>query len=360
MRVDVSQIASPRDCADVEPSSSFLQSRFWGLFKSRTGWQAYLCKLSLSEGTHVSLLVLRRRLAKMFTFLYIPFGLTELEDDPSRWNIVADAGRTLRDALGGRDLFARFDIPWIKDNLAAPAGSDTVKSVDVQVPDTVVLNLTGSEEEILAGMKPKWRYNIRLAERKGISVLDEGEAALPEFMRLYQETARRDKIAIHPISYYRELFRTVAQLAEADSRENPRIALYIARHEGEALAGIIVLELDGKATYLYGASSDKKRNLMPAYALQWHAILSAKQRGATSYDFFGIPPEASDPSHPMAGLFLFKTGFGGQILHRCGGYDVPLRPIPYALFRGGEVLRRFWHKSIKKGLRRLLKNLRGA
>lgn len=374
MGVEISQILNPGDCADsVHPHpGNFLQSKFWGLFKSRTGWDSYACTMMMSDGVRLEFLALRRKVGKLFTFLYVPFGLGELEQDTDRWIQLSSIGHAVSASLGGSDLFVRFDLPWtIHENSAdrdghsddsdAIGGSEVVKGIDVQVPDTVILDLSKNEEDILAGMKPKWRYNIRLSEKKGILVSDEGEEALSEFMQLYQETARRDKIAIHPLSYYRELFYTVSQLQEETQRGGrntsacPRIALYIARHEGEALAGIIVLELGDKATYLYGASSDKKRNLMPTYALQWHAIQSAKQRGAISYDFFGIPPMGADPSHPMAGLYLFKTGFGGDIVHRRGAYDVMLHPAAYHVFRTSEALRLLWHKRIKKGFWRLFR-----
>ena len=372
--IRVEQIMNPRDCVDSAVPSTFLQSKFWGLFKSRTGWSSYSCDLRLSDGSRLKLLVLRRRVGKLFSFLYAPFGLGELESAPDRWALLCDISRELSGLLGGVNIFVRFDLPWhVKERAIDGDGLENItdelrnfgiaKGVDVQVPDTVILDLSKSDEDILAGMKPKWRYNIRLSEKKGVSVSEDGERALPEFMRLYQATARRDKIAIHPLSYYQWLFTTASQLQEeasAGALPNaivPKLNLYVARHEGEALASIIVLELGGSATYLYGASSDRKRNLMPTYALQWRAMLAAKERGATSYDFFGIPPGAEDPSHPMAGLYLFKTGFGGDIVHRIGAFDVMLHPLVYRAFRSSESLRMFWHKNLKKRIRRVLRAL---
>jgi len=372
--IHVEPILHPRDCVDAAAPSTFLQSKFWGLFKSRTGWNSYSCDLRLSDGARLELLVMRRHIGRFFNFLYVPFGLGELESSPDRWALLGDIGRALSGPLGGTDLFVRFDLPWItSDGSSASSHIENredelkkhgiAKGVDVQVPDTVVLDLSKSEEDILAGMKPKWRYNIRLSEKKGIVVSEEGEGALSEFMRLYQATAHRDKIAIHPRSYYQQLFATASQIqAEASAgalpkAAIPRLSLYVARHEEEALASIIVLEAGDSATYMYGASSDSKRNLMPTYALQWHAILAAKRRGAISYDFFGIPPGAEDPAHPMAGLYLFKTGFGGDIVHRLGAYDVMLHPMLYHAFRSSESLRMLWHKKLKKGARRVLRNL---
>ncbi|MGL4987163.1 MAG: lipid II:glycine glycyltransferase FemX, partial [Treponemataceae bacterium] len=106
------------------------------------------------------------------------------------------------------------------------------------------------------------------------------------------------------------------------------------------------LHNEEEAVYLYGASSNEKRNLMPAYLLQWVAIKDAKESGCIQYDFYGIPP-TDDINHPMHGLYRFKTGFGGRIVHRVGSFDIPFS-IFYLPFRLAESLRSFWFKKIKK------------
>jgi lipid II:glycine glycyltransferase (peptidoglycan interpeptide bridge formation enzyme) len=118
-----------------------------------------------------------------------------------------------------------------------------------------------------------------------------------------------------------------------------KLCLYIASHDSDNLAAIIVLFYGKDATYLYGASSNNKRNLMAPYALQWKAIQDAKEMGCQYYDLFGIPPN-DDPNHPMAGLYRFKTGFGGKIVHRPGSWDYPYKPFIYTLFNIAEALRK--------------------
>ncbi len=122
--------------------------------------------------------------------------------------------------------------------------------------------------------------------------------------------------------------------------------LLFAEHDGELLAGIFVLVHGDKSTYLYGASSNSKRNLMPAYLLQWEAIKLCRESGAKSYDFFGIPP-VKDKSHTMYGLYQFKVRFGGEIVHRHGCYDYALSGLYYG-FRLLESLRNFYYKKIRK------------
>jgi lipid II:glycine glycyltransferase (peptidoglycan interpeptide bridge formation enzyme) len=204
----------------------------------------------------------------------------------------------------------------------------------------VLIGLGASGEDILRGMKPKWRYNIGLAAKKGVTTERRDEQGLDAFYALYRETAKRDGIAIHGPEYYKTLFACSREKAGQELR------LYLAFHEGAPLAGIIILLRGSSAVYLYGASSNEKRNFMAPYALQWQAIQDARAAGCTEYDLYGIPPR-EDPAHPMAGLYRFKTGFGGRIIHRSGSWDYTYRPVRKNLFTLAERLRKFlW--SIKK------------
>jgi lipid II:glycine glycyltransferase (peptidoglycan interpeptide bridge formation enzyme) len=227
--------------------------------------------------------------------------------------------------------------------LVAPPRIDppfTRARADVQPPDTVLLDLSPVEEEILRGMKPKWRYNIGLAEKKEILVERQDERGLPAFYALYRETAKRDGIAIHGPEYYTALF------ASPREKTGVELRLYLAFHEGVPLAGIIVLFRGPAAVYLYGASSNQKRNLMAPYALQWRAMQDARAAGSREYDLYGIPPR-EDPTHPMAGLYRFKTGFGGRIIHRSGSWDYPYHGVRKNLFTAAEQVRKFL-RSLKK------------
>jgi lipid II:glycine glycyltransferase (peptidoglycan interpeptide bridge formation enzyme) len=232
--------------------------------------------------------------------------------------------------------FIRFDPPW-SGGEAPAVGPPLIKApADIQAPDTVLIDLTPPEEGILARMNPKWRYNIRLAARKGVAVRRAGEEELPAFYALLQETARRDGIAIHSPDYYRGLF---AHGRDYRGAGGPELRLYLAEEGGEALGALVALFRGAGAFYLYGASADRRRNLMASYALQWRALRDARAWGCQSYDLFGIPP-SGDPRHPMAGLYRFKTGFGGRIIRRPGSWDYPCRPLGALLFRGLEKFRK--------------------
>jgi len=330
------------ELSTCDNAGSFLQSPMWGVFKSRFGWsaKAFLIEwLSDDIKEKTPLLVLCRRLAPGFSFAYVPWG-PELpvsfpfnEDRPKA---MSELAKKLKKYLSKNNMFIRFDFPWFyaegdenlkKEFASLKTAGFKQAAANVQPPDTVFINLEASCEEILAQMKSKWRYNISLAEKKGVEVNSSG--TLEAFYNLLKETAQRDGILIHGFDYYKNLF----DLCGKDIR------LYMASHEADTLAGIVVLFRGKEATYLYGASSNNKRNLMAPYALQWKAMMDAKEMGCKNYDLFGIPPN-EDPNHPMAGLYRFKTGFGGQIIHRPGSWDYAYNGLIYNLFSIAEKLRK--------------------
>jgi lipid II:glycine glycyltransferase (peptidoglycan interpeptide bridge formation enzyme) len=322
------------DLSICESADSFLQSAMWGRFKARFGWEAKAFVVEWIDGGARPLLTLSRRIAPGITMTYIPWG-PELPEGPPLAAATMELARALRPLLP-HVAFIRFDPPWFAED-ADPSPSSPLSTLpalfkraaaDIQPPDTVLVDLTPSPKDILAAMKPKWRYNIGLAEKRGVAVTQRGEQGIDLFYRLLAETAQRDGIAIHSIEYYRALFEECRYLR-----------LYTAEHEGDVLAAIVTLCRGKQATYLYGASANVKRNLMAPYALQWKAMQDAREYGCAVYDLFGIPPN-EDPHHPMAGLYLFKTGFGGKIIHRPGSWDYPCRPVLYALFNSAERLRK--------------------
>ncbi|MDR2516789.1 MAG: peptidoglycan bridge formation glycyltransferase FemA/FemB family protein [Spirochaetaceae bacterium] len=352
---------APADIDVCAASARFLQSAFWGRFKARFGWDARAFTVEWENAAATPLLVLTRSLAPGCGFAYVPWG-PELPPGfsagtaaaPGRVNDPAVFGGTaIRDGtvasrlltklagllvphLSRRIAFIRFDPPWAGAALPPLLEKPLCRApADIQPPDTVIINLDRSEEELLADMKEKWRYNIRLSAKKGVTVRRAGAEETGVFYALLRETARRDGIAIHAERYYAELFALAAEYGNAAAD----VRLYIARHEGEDIAAAVTLFRGDEAVYLYGASAGVKRNLMAPYLLQWSAMRDAKAAGCRSYDLFGIPP-GDDPAHPMAGLYRFKTGFGGNIIHRWGSWDYPARPLPAALFRAAEGLRK--------------------
>jgi len=340
------------DLTVCENADSFLQSSMWGEFKSRfdSTAKAFLINWQKGETTKtLPLLALCRRFAFAFglgfSFAYIPWGsLPDFFTGEERAKALAELAVKLKLFFSKDTAFVRFEPPWhykdgdenFKNESVMLTSAGFIKAAaTVQPPDTVIVNLNLSYEEILTSMKSKWRYNVSLAEKKGVKVKTCDVRDIEVFYNLLKETSARDGIAIHGINYYRTLF----EVCEKQNKSNQFIRLYTAEHEGDLIAAIVVLFRGKDATYLYGASSNNKRNLMAPYALQWKAMRDAKEAGCLNYDLFGIPPN-EDPNHPMAGLYRFKTGFGGQIIHRPGSWDYRYKKVMYNLFNKAEALRK--------------------
>lgn len=339
-------------------AQSFLQTPFWARFKNMHGWNYayYTVTAPIDDVVYkMECSVLYRCFARIFTICYIPLGL-EL---PLNCHISYDSEKylallrsfcsELSKVCPKNTLYIRFDPPVSFSSIEKTAQFKSCinvyyplrsSAVSIQPPDTVILDLFLSEEALLEQMKSKWRYNIRLAEKKGVTIIKGTKADIEVFYSLYKQTARRDGIAIHTKNYYESLFSL------AENQDDIIVSLYMAVHEGDILASIITLFTKTRAVYVYGASSNEKRNLMSTYLLQWKAILDAKSCGCLSYDFYGIPP-ADDEDHPMHGLYRFKTGFGGNIIHRIGSIDYPVSPL-YTLYSIAEKARNFWYKKVKK------------
>ena len=180
-------------------------------------------------------------------------------------------------------------------------------------------------EQLLAGMNQLWRRNIKKADKLGVEVSRGGVTDLPEFHRLYTETAERDHFTPRPLAYFQTMF-------DALCGEDPdRIRLYLARHEGDLVAATTWVRVGEHAWYTYGASSTAKREVRGSNATQWRMIIDALEAGATIYDLRGIT-EGLEADDPHLGLIQFKVGTGGEAVEYVGEWDLPLNPVLYAAF----------------------------
>jgi peptidoglycan pentaglycine glycine transferase (the first glycine) len=181
-------------------------------------------------------------------------------------------------------------------------------------PENTLLVPLSSEEEMLASFKPKHRYNIRLAQKKGVTVHEGDDIA--ELHRQHSYTAARQEISALTQGHYRR------RLERLDW-----CRVYVARVEDEAVAAIMVARFGRRAYYLFGGSSERYRALMPNYLIQWEAMRVAARAGCTEYDLWGVPPSADAQDHPWHGLWQFKAGFGGHMAAYCGAWDMVLAPL---------------------------------
>ncbi len=197
----------------------------------------------------------------------------------------------------------------------------------IQPDTTLVLDLSLSLEDLLKQMKPKGRYNIKIATRHGISYRrfdghsPEIEDHLDQFYTLLTSTATRDRFGIHSRQYF-SLF--LAKLF-------PHSRLYLAYHGEKVVAGLIATFYQDESIYYYGASSNHDRETMATYGLQWHVIQEAQAAGAKTYDFLGIAPDNASSEHPWHGVTTFKKKFGGQIVTYPGTYHLVISPFVYFL-----------------------------
>jgi lipid II:glycine glycyltransferase (peptidoglycan interpeptide bridge formation enzyme) len=190
---------------------------------------------------------------------------------------------------------------------------------------TIVVDLSGSEEEILARMKQKTRYNIRLATRKGVTVRPWND--LDGFHRMMQVTGARDGFGVHSPDYYRRAWEIFHPAGMAE--------LLLAEYQGQPLAALMVFGRGKRAWYLYGASTNEERNRMPTYLLQWEAMRWAKTRGCETYDLWGVPdapPERLEAEFTtqrggLWGVYRFKRGFGGQVHRAQPAHDRIFHPL---------------------------------
>ena len=196
-----------------------------------------------------------------------------------------------------------------------------------------MVDLRPSPDDILAQMKQKTRYNIRLAAKKDVTVRRGSLKDIPVFNKLMRQTGERDQFGVHTPMYYYAAFEIFEPMDQ--------VALFLAEYEGRPLAGVMVFALGETAAYLYGASSSEERQRMPTYAVQWAAMEWAKTRGCRQYDLWGIPDapeeelEASfaDRHDGLWGVYRFKRGFGGQIQRTIGAADRVYNKLVYKLYQ---------------------------
>jgi lipid II:glycine glycyltransferase (peptidoglycan interpeptide bridge formation enzyme) len=193
----------------------------------------------------------------------------------------------------------------------------------IQFRNTVRLDLRRSEAELLSAMKPKTRYNVRLAERKGVRVRPGSTADLGLLYRLYAETSLRDGFVIRSLDYYREAWGRFMHAGLAQS--------FVAEVDAEPVGGLIAFRFGRTAWYMYGMSRESHREKMPNHLLQWHAILWARAQGCETYDFWGAPDEL-DERDRLWGVWKFKEGFGGQFVRGLGAWDYAPSPLLYRLY----------------------------
>ncbi len=329
------------------PAAHVLQTWEWGEFKAGYGWVPERIVWRSPDGRPAAAAQVLARTLRMpaiglrRSVLYAPRGPV------LDWSVPGVAETVLRDL---HSLAQRAGVIQVKIDPDLPVGYGPPESDDaepdttgeriagllpalgfhpspeqVQFRNTFVIDLRPEEGRLLAQMKQKTRYNVRLAERHGVHVRPGAADDIPLLYQMYAETSLRDGFVIRPPAYYQDVWGRfmLAGLAQP----------LLAEVDGQPVAALIVYRCGPRAWYLYGMSRDLHRDKMPNYLLQWEAMRWSKAAGCTEYDLWGAP-DRLDSRDPMWGVFRFKEGLGGRLVRTLGAWDATARPMTYRLYHG--------------------------
>ena len=324
-----------KDFLEKHPRCNFQQSLEWGNVK--TSWIKEVILSEDNKGNiRGSLCVWVRKIPIFGNIMYVARGpVCDLHDKD-----------VLKDLKEGSDILAkkykafvlRMEPDVEKDDeefrkivteLGFKIKDDSKDFKDEIQPRFVFqLDLRGKDKDtIFKEFHQKTRYNIRLATKKGVEIKEGTKEDLKEFHKIMVETGKRDNFLIRSLSYFEKMYDELAPLGH--------MKVLMAYYENQAIAGIIPIMYGNKTWYLYGASSNSKRNLMPNYLLQWTMIQEAIDRGDEMYDFRGVSGVV-DENHPQYGLYRFKKGFNARFVEFIGEVYLPYKPLKYRLYKFAE------------------------
>lgn len=357
----------PKNIDSLSPTHILPQTPFWAKVKSAQGCEPKAFSFKATNDllfqsaqqpmyVHDDLLVLLKPVNRHHTVAYVPYG-PKLEPAPDQQGIFMEQmSETLKPHLPSHCLFIRFDLPWqnqwatdeshFDENgqwLGPPALHaqefrlnyqteqwNLKKSQQDQLPkNTFIIDLQLGERELMRQMRYNTRRNIRVAQRKGVTVKAYDESHLPRWYGLFCETASRHGLPIPPESFFANVLR-------CQNNDMVDVKMLMAEADGHLLASMFLVINGKRATYLYGASSHDLPQYFASYALQWESMKLAKKLGCTEYDMFGSAPNMQR-SHPLHGVHLYKKGFGGKLHHRMGCWDYPLERDVYETVKMLEV-----------------------
>ncbi len=305
------------------PGAHLLQTGEWGQLKSAFGWQA----VRVVQGA-AGAQILFRTLPLGWKIAYIPRGPV--------WsgNSQASTGPLLEEIESicrkHRAIFCKLEPDAWEEEQNRPDLSWSPSRYGIQPRRTIVVDLRGSEEDILARMKQKTRYNIGLAAKKGVTIRAWDD--LDGFYRLVRITGGRDGFGVHSLSYYRKVYELFQPTGGCE--------ILMAAYDDRPLAALMVFARGRRAWYFYGASTDEERNRMPTYLLQWQAMRWAQARGCEEYDLWGVPDEDetvlennfTNRQDGLWGVYRFKRGFGGDLKRAAQPLDRVFQPFLYRMY----------------------------
>ncbi len=304
-----------------------LQMGEWGELKNNFGWKPVRLILNNEVGAQI----LFRRLPLGLTLGYMPKPVFsgQWAVDGGQLSVISDQFWKEVDAVckKNRAVFLKVEPDAWVDEINFQLSTFKLSTHNIQPPRTITISIKEDDEQILARMKPKCRYNIRLAEKKGITVRAWDD--ISAFHEMMTVTGGRDKFGVHSQEYYQRAYELFHPKGTCE--------LLVAEFEGKPLASLMVFANGKRAWYVYGASNDQERNRMPTYLLQWEAIRWAKARGCDEYDLWGVPDENEETLETqfesrhdgLWGVYRFKRGFGGEVRRAAQALDRVYNPLLY-------------------------------
>lgn len=312
---------------------SIEQSPEWAKFQESIPGRGQVWTLDFADahGESQHALIVLQRLPMGKSWLWCPRGpVMDDYNDQTAWHNFLKEVKTI--AILNKAVFLRVELPVLDtNNVAWPNGFKPAH--DHYLPEhTLVVDLTTSQEKILEQMKPKGRYNIKLAQKKGVDIFKSQNVQhdVKVFYKLLTQTTQRDGFAPHSESYYAKMLEILQPKGMAE--------LFLAEYEGKIIASLIATFYKDTATYYFGASSNEYRNVMAPYLLQWEAILEGKRRNCKHYDFLGIAPDNKNSNHPWAGITEFKRKFGGEMVAYQQAREYVFQPLWY---QGMKIYKKF-------------------
>ena len=293
------------NCLKEHPNAHLLQTGEWGELKSAFGWKPVRI-----VNDNFGVQILFRKLPLGFTIAYIP------KANPDKF-LLPEIDKVCKQS---RAIFLKLEPDFWTGEQPETWNLKLETSLhNIQPPRTIIIDIRGSEDEILSMMKQKTRYNIRLAEKKGVTVRIWDD--IESFHKMMLVTGGRDGFGIHSLEYYKRAYELLHPKGLGE--------ILVAEYEGKLLAALFVARNGNRAYYLYGASTDEERNRMPTYLLQWEAMKWAKACGCGEYDLWGVPDEDEATLEAnfetrrdgLWGVYRFKRGFGGELKRAAQAMD---------------------------------------
>ncbi|WP_339756197.1 lipid II:glycine glycyltransferase FemX [Algoriphagus aquimarinus] len=360
---------APKDIEEFKSTNILPQTPFWGRVKGNQGFLPQGFELTISKDLLISeadptgkksedLLVLIKYIDLNTCFAYVPYGPKMEPSFENQGLFLEQLSESIRPQLPSNCIFIRFDLAWenqwaieedyfdASGNWIGPPPNQTQeyrvnfntenwnlqKSISDNLPkNTFFLNLTLSEQDLLSNMRYNTRYNVRKATKIGVRIREYGMEHLDDWYRLYLDTAGRHHMHVQHQDYFSVILKN-----QDNSKKGVTVKMLMADIDGEYLSSMFLVLSKERGTYLYGASSSSKNNLMASYALQWESIKLSKAWGCNEYDMFGSAPNLNQ-SHPLHGVHIYKKGFGGNLYHRMGCWDYPYNQKLYDIYQMQEV-----------------------